>query len=412
MRSQFKGHFKESQETIDELWKTATFVFDANVLLNLYRYSDKARKEFLKLLTSIQGRCWLPEQCAHEFLSNRLNVIRTQVKAYEATAKSIGEIRDKFAGSNGHPFISEKNFSDLSSTIAKIDKELTRNRKTQSSRILQDEIRDEIADIFEGRVGEKFSDEDLEQLFKDGETRYSEQTPPGYKDASKHKNPTLQEKRSNFGDLVFWKQTLNLARSEQKSIILVTDEQKEDWWLKASGDTVGPRPELIREFCEFSEQRLLIYTPNSFLVFSEKQLGIKVSEKTIDEIRAEHKARLTADSSVYFERDQSTGEVTRKFRRRRRRTTSTYENETVIPLDVFGGNESPTERIGTTGIDDHIKAQIANDVVRMEKEISDLKDEWSKRQSEGLQGDFEDLSHEINNLLVRKRMMMNWLSRA
>ncbi|UWQ40054.1 PIN domain-containing protein [Leisingera aquaemixtae] len=229
MRSQFKGHFREPQAIIDELWKDATFVFDANVLLNLYRYSDKSRKEFLKLLNTIQKRCWLPEQCVHEYLSNRLSVIRDQMKAYSDTAKSIGSIKETFAGSKGHPFISEKNFDALSSVIGKIDKELDKNRNSQEARISQDEVKEQPADIFEGRVGPGFDDADLDKMFVDGEARYGEEIPPGYKDANKFPNAKRRsEKRSNFGDYILWRQTLEMAKAEGKSVILVTDDQKED----------------------------------------------------------------------------------------------------------------------------------------------------------------------------------------
>lgn len=298
MRSQFKGHFGETQEATDELWKTATFVFDANVLLNLYRYSDKAANEFLKLLTAIQGRCWLPEQCVHEYLSNRSTVISDQMKAYSETAKNINAIKEKFAGSKGHPFISEHYFEALSSIIEKIDRELTRNRSLQEIRISSDELKEQIADIFTGKVGESFSDEDLDKLFVEGETRYSEKIPPGYIDGNKYPAAKKRsEKRSNFGDLILWRQIQNMAKNEAKPVILVTDDQKEDWWLISSGKTISPRPELISEFCKNTDQNIRIYTPNRFLQLAEEKLGEKVSEKTLNEIKQEHNTRLEAEAA-------------------------------------------------------------------------------------------------------------------
>lgn len=295
MRSQFKGHFGEPQEAIDELWKEATFVFDANVLLNLYRYSDKARKEFLNLMAGIQERSWLPEQCVHEFLSNRLSVIREQMMSYSDTAKSIKAIQGTFAGSKGHPFVSEKNFSELDAVLGKIDKELTKNRKAQETRLTEDTIKEQIADIFDGRVGSGFSDEDLDKIFSEGEVRYSEEIPPGYKDGNKHPNPTRRsEKRSNFGDFLLWRQTMDWAKAESKDVVLVTDDQKEDWWLIVSGKTVSARPELTTEFCEETGRRILFYNPDRFLQLAQEKLGLKVSERTITEIREEHDSRSLA----------------------------------------------------------------------------------------------------------------------
>ena len=321
MRSQFKGHFGEPKEVVDELWQSATFVFDANVLLNLYRYSDKARSEFLRLLklSTIQERCWLPEQCVHEFLSNRLSVVRDQMKAYSDTTKSIGAIKDTFAGSKGHPFISEKSFDDLSSILGKINRELTKNGRSQEGRLTKDDVKEEIANIFEGKVGPKLSDKDMDALFVEAETRYGEEIPPGYKDGNKHPNAKRRtEKRSNFGDFILWRQTLDLAKSESKDVILVTDDQKEDWWLLASGKTISARPELIAEFCEYTGQRVLIYTPNRFLQLAEEKLGAKVSENTIDEIRQEHDARFLSRLAERKARDLERESIIRRNKARAR----------------------------------------------------------------------------------------------
>lgn len=40
MKSKFRGYYKPTDEEFDTLWKNAVFVFDTNVLLNLYRYQS------------------------------------------------------------------------------------------------------------------------------------------------------------------------------------------------------------------------------------------------------------------------------------------------------------------------------------------------------------------------------------
>lgn len=295
MRSQFAGYFNEPKEEVDRFWKEATFVFDANVLLNLYRYSDKAREEFLDLLTKIQDRSWLPEQCVHEYLSNRLSVTREQMLSYTATEKKMKEIEEKFAGSKGHPFISEKNFHELKNILKKINTELSRNSKEQERHLTKDRIQDQLADIFDGKVGNSFSNEDLEKLFSEGEGRYHEEMPPGYKDGKKHQDPKKhKEKRSNYGDFILWRQTMDWAKEESKDVVFVTDDQKEDWWLIISGKTIGARPELKTEFKNETRMNILFYNPDSFLQLAREKLGIKVSEDTISEIRQEHESRSLA----------------------------------------------------------------------------------------------------------------------
>ena len=63
------------------------------------------------------------------------------------------------------------------------------------------------------------------KLCKEGEYRYKSQTPPGYKDAKK-------DGVSKYGDLIVWAETYEYAVLNNKNIIFVTDDVKEDWWEK------------------------------------------------------------------------------------------------------------------------------------------------------------------------------------
>ncbi len=292
MRTQFLGYYKESDKTVAELWKTATFVFDANVLLNLYRYSDSTRSDFLSLLQTIEDRSWLPEQAAHEFLKNRATVINDQVSSYKTTLKGIDDLCNSFSGSRGHPFITKATKTQFDSAIQMINAEMVKNKSDQEELIHKDDIKDKVADLFDGRVGACYASDKLAEVFKEGADRYDAKVPPGYKDGKKIPDPkTEADKRSNFGDWIIWKQVMDHATSAKTPIIFVTDDGKEDWWEKVSGKTLGPRPELIKEFAETTNQKILIYTPDSFLNVSKTQLSSTISEKSIDEVEAEHLMR-------------------------------------------------------------------------------------------------------------------------
>lgn len=43
MRTMFPGHFRPNEEDFQALWADCMFAVDANVLLNLYRYSPDTR---------------------------------------------------------------------------------------------------------------------------------------------------------------------------------------------------------------------------------------------------------------------------------------------------------------------------------------------------------------------------------
>ncbi|WP_449349178.1 PIN-like domain-containing protein [Streptomyces shaanxiensis] len=48
---------------------------DANVLLNLYRYTEQARTDLLGALGALGDRLWVPHQVVDEFWRNRESVI-------------------------------------------------------------------------------------------------------------------------------------------------------------------------------------------------------------------------------------------------------------------------------------------------------------------------------------------------
>jgi hypothetical protein len=65
MKKIFSGHFLPSEQDQKLLWEKCLFVLDANILLNLYRYSDSTRAEFIKILNSLRNRLWLPHRAEY-----------------------------------------------------------------------------------------------------------------------------------------------------------------------------------------------------------------------------------------------------------------------------------------------------------------------------------------------------------
>lgn len=286
MKELFPGHFKESEENLREVWDSCIFVFDANILLNLYRYSDTTRNEFLRLLEKIKDRVWLPHRAAEEYLNNRLSVIDQQEQSYDSTIKSINNLKSDLDNARQHPFVSEQTMEKVDSVFNALSEELSKNKKVHTQRISNDEIKNSISQIFENRVGSPFDKEKLEQLIVDGEERYRQKIPPGFKDASKSsESEVFTEKCRKYGDLIVWKQVLEHSSEVGKGIVLVTDDKKEDWWERFKGKTVGPRPELVKEFKDSTSNTFHMYQADRFLELARENLGEQVSPEIVEEIR-------------------------------------------------------------------------------------------------------------------------------
>ncbi len=286
MKDLFPGHFKESEKNLKQVWDSCIFVFDANILLNFYRYSDSTRREFLQLLQKIQERVWLPHRAAEEYLNNRLSVIDQQERSYDETAKSINSLRSDLDNARQHPFVSQQTMNQVNKIFDLLCNELSENKGIHTKRILNDEIKESISSIFENNVGQPYSREDLEKMIIDGEERYKQKIPPGFKDGTKSgDSDVFTEKCRKYGDLIVWNQVIDKSIEAKKGIVLVTDDKKEDWWEKFKGKTVGPRPELVKEFKDRAENTFHMYQADRFLELARENLNEQVSDEIVEEIR-------------------------------------------------------------------------------------------------------------------------------
>ncbi|QGQ72300.1 PIN-like domain-containing protein [Halomonas sp. PA16-9] len=225
MKDLFPEYFKDKKE-VEKIWKDCIFVFDANVIIDLYRYSDPTKESLLKSLRYFKDRVWIPRQASEEYLRNRASVIASEETYYTETSNQINEflsnLKSVFEKRRQHPFINEKSSKDFFNAADKMKEELSANGKKYLSRVSDDEIRKEIVDIFDGRVGEGLSDEELERVFKDGATRYKNKIPPGYEDIKKFKGDieqddvTVEDKKRVYGDLIIWNEIIQKSISDKK----------------------------------------------------------------------------------------------------------------------------------------------------------------------------------------------------
>jgi hypothetical protein len=91
MKTTFHGYYQPKDDDFSQLWKDSEFVFDANVLLNIYRYSQETRETLIDIFSKFSDRIWVPHQAAMEYQRRRLGVIGKQESAY----KDIQELLTK-----------------------------------------------------------------------------------------------------------------------------------------------------------------------------------------------------------------------------------------------------------------------------------------------------------------------------
>lgn len=278
MENTFNEYYPNSPSIIEELWGNAIFVFDTNILCNLYRYSDETSSMFIDTIKKLDS-IWIPHQVGKEFFRNRLSVISDQKKSYEDLEKKIVEIINLIEDKNRNPFFSPNLVSKLTAIKEEIKVEVTRKKEYYDNSLIEDKLLTEITQIFAGKVGAPQTPEQLKSIFVEGEKRYAENIPPGFKDKAKQNN-------DKFGDLILWKEMLSKSEFTNKDLIFICDDRKDDWWLDHHGRTISPRPELLKEFTSKTGRKCHFYKPFQFLEFANQYLlNSSIKIETIEEVK-------------------------------------------------------------------------------------------------------------------------------
>ena len=145
-----------------------------------------------------------------------------------------------------------------------------------------DLLRDRLAEILHDQtIGDPFGAEKHRELRAEGERRYKQKIPPGFKDDD-------DDAEHPYGDFYVWCQLKDRASAIQRPVIFTTDDRKEDWWLRLHGKTIGPRPELIQEMLDSTGQMFYMYVSDSFIEVAGRRFGIEGSEEAVREVRTMH----------------------------------------------------------------------------------------------------------------------------
>lgn len=380
MKEVIKEFLEPSKKEKQELWEKAVFVFDTNVLLNLYRYSAKTRNSLLNAFESFTGRIWIPYQVACEYMRKRCEVIYETVQRYDQFKKEA----ESFTGKAVETLRLTSNDEEVSELKRYLFKWLDSN-KERNLLVLnpeEDEILEKILKIFDGKVGGIVPESELDVIKKEGEERYKKSIPPGYKDGIKKKG---QEDDNNaYGDLIIWKQIIKYSKENNIGIIYVTHDQKEDWWNIVKGKTIGPRVELRREFFAETKQEFHMYSMNNFISTYNSLNEVQIDKSAVEEVisldRAVNKRRK--------ERSYSMSEKIAKVEETLEKIQNRISRRRKIIMDI----ENKYQKQGLE-MPENIKTQYNNTKQKMEelenahaikqKELEGLKENLKRREMDG-----------------------------
>jgi hypothetical protein len=160
MKKSFPGYYLLTEDNFSAMWESCIFTLDANVLLNLYRYSPETRDELLGILQDYSSRLWLPHQAALEYHRNRISVIQKLAEVYDAVEKLLKDSQHKIesdlrplVGRGRHPFVNENLIDKISTIFTDLQGDIVKQSKNHPDLIKEDPILDVITNLFENKVG-------------------------------------------------------------------------------------------------------------------------------------------------------------------------------------------------------------------------------------------------------------------
>lgn len=287
MKKMFSEYFyKLDNSDLTNIWNNCLFVFDTNILLSLYKYSEETRNTFFLILEEINQRLWLPHQIGYEYNKNRLNKIKEIDNVFDdainAIQKPVEQIKDKLVNMK-YPSCEDRKNCEIIKNIDRLSKEIIEFIKQDKNNApnfkKNDFIREKLSTLYEDKIGNPYSYKELKNIYAEAKQRYEMRIPPGYEDAK------TKENNDQYGDLVIWKQIIAKAKEVNKPIMFITDDKKEDWWWIAKGQKISLRPELIKEFTNQTGEKIWMYTAEKFMEYAKLGSKVKIDKDTINEVK-------------------------------------------------------------------------------------------------------------------------------
>jgi PIN like domain len=282
----FEGYRTPITDDYVRLFRDGLVVPDANVLLNLYRFTSQARDDLLSVLERLGDRLWVPHHVLVEFWRNRENVLRDP-RDTEKTAQDLLKAKEQAMGmfrawANRVSLPSEETsqlagaLSDgFDAAIDGVDRFSDETAAESARDTDRDVVLKRLESILRGRVGEPFVGEQREAAIREGLRRVDEREPPGYLDKKKDDDGAA-------GDFLVWEQILVEVERDPRDVVFVTGDVKEDWWRREAGEQRGPRLELVAEMRDRCGARLFMLRPATLLSLAREHLDVDVREESVD----------------------------------------------------------------------------------------------------------------------------------
>lgn len=259
MKQHFPGFYAYTTQELKDLIGKSTIVFGASVLLDLLKISHGM--DFLDIVGKEIGteRLWLPYDAAWLYHERLAMVVDEQVKNVDSAASALNRLKDSFSDNGQHPYIKDTLKMEFDNMMKQLKEALDKDRNFLLGHLNNSTLRKRIDELFQGRIGEPYEQNQLEQLYQESEDRHKQRRHPCI-DLSSSKNIRIRHHR-----LIAWKQIERYAKEEKKDVVLVLNRITPNWFFIYNDAMIRPHQNLINEFIEDTQQNIYIITAHELI---------------------------------------------------------------------------------------------------------------------------------------------------
>lgn len=234
-------------------------ICDTNVYLRIYDYSPEFANFAIECLKKIQNHIKIPFTTYKEYNKHyRAKYDHSKTKIEEYNVRLLDKI-NSFNQSIDEEFkrIEQYNFPDMPSLHSNVIQQIENIRSDIKSYCESHElliaVNDEylrvdpiknFMDSLSNSILKQYSFSEIYDICEEGEKRFKDKTPPGFKDKDK-------QGLRQYSDLILWHEIIDESIAQKKNILFITDDVKIDWWEPFNNNgTVEKRfhPKLVSEF--------------------------------------------------------------------------------------------------------------------------------------------------------------------
>lgn len=241
----------------------------------------------LESFSHVNDRIFITDQVFREFSKNFISVKPETYKEIQKELTGMSkDLEQLIIKCSSYSISLPPELQDLRKIKRLLEQTL---RKLEN--LVQDEAREnnpelflnKYADLFDGKLLPKKTEDWFHKHEKIAVKRYDQKVPPGYRDSPKTVN--------QYGDYFFWQQCIEHCSELKKDLLLITNDVKEDWYLRIDGKTLGPRRELCEEFRELTGCEVWLYSLDNFVKRVSQKYKLNVGTSVISEITATSSAQ-------------------------------------------------------------------------------------------------------------------------